>query len=632
MALLFLGLLIGWALARRSRPLANGLERLRKLFRRKPAAAPPAVEAAPLLAAPDEEPLAIRLRKAEALFLPAADNAAHPREFLDQPSFKEMTALLRDEAVPLGTVKQYALGSNWALSCAALAALAGRADREALREQAVAAFDRLAPWAMWFALAYFRSCPEKPPLGAPFVNAKEWWKDNSIVQMNAQEHFDEAGLDEDATFGPALDAAPPASYPFIRAFLAKLLGSIAQELIAEVDAKQRAVIDRAFLTSFGRFWGQGETKLDLLAEPEAWREMLAGAEAAIRAQPPRSLLASGEPRIGKTSFLRLVAKRVEGDGWQVFEAGGADLMAGQQWFGQLEGRIQKALEELSTAKKLIWYVPDILQIAMSGTHQGQAASILEQILPAISAGRLAVWTEATPAGSARLLRQRPQLRNTFDVLRFEPLSTEATLALAETVTRRLSDEAGLEIGAACAETALSSARQYLSSTALPGSVLDLLKSAVVRAVKGANRAVAPGDVIAALSQATGVPAAILELEGARGPRLDPQIFRLPRDGPGRGRLDRGGPHRHAQGRVERSRQAHRRVPVRRPDRHGQDRACEDARGISIRFGRPDDPPRHERIPVAQLHLENSWRRRSGRADRNAHQPGAQAALLRRAAG
>jgi ATP-dependent Clp protease ATP-binding subunit ClpC len=90
----------------------------------------------------------------------------------------------------------------------------------------------------------------------------------------------------------------------------------------------------------------------------------------------------------------------------VFEASGADLMAGQQWFGQLEGRIQRTIDELAASKKLIWYIPDILQVALSGTHQGQAASILDQILPAISSGRLIVWTEASATGTARLLRQR----------------------------------------------------------------------------------------------------------------------------------------------------------------------------------------------------------------------------------
>ena len=106
-------------------------------------------------------------------------------------------------------------------------------------------------------------------------------------------------------------------------------------------------------------------------------------------------------------------------------------MAGQQWFGQLEGRIQRTVEELASAKKLIWYIPDILQMARSGTHQGQAASVLDQILPAVVSGRLIVWTEATPTSTARLLQLRPTLRSLFEAVRLEPQSQEETSALAQ---------------------------------------------------------------------------------------------------------------------------------------------------------------------------------------------------------
>ena len=101
-------------------------------------------------------------------------------------------------------------------------------------------------------------------------------------------------------------------------------------------------------------------------------------------------------------------------------------MAGQQWFGQLEGRIQRTVEELAASKKLIWYIPDILQLARSGTHQGQAASILDQILPAVSSGRLIVWTEATATSTARLVQSRPMLRGVLEVVRLEPQSQEET--------------------------------------------------------------------------------------------------------------------------------------------------------------------------------------------------------------
>ncbi len=517
------GLVFGWLYViwrKRQHPLwrARAVEvyaRLREWLGRTHgpgtgSAAPPAIEPRIETVEIELQPFAVRLRNLEGAFLPVADNASHPREFFDHPSFQEAAALLKAGDIPLKTVTQYALGSNWGLSCAALAALAGRPGGADAQAQILSAFDRLTPWAMYYALNYFLTLPSFPPAGEPFVNAKDWWRDSPIVTLVAQDFFDELELKaEFPSFGGSLDGVPAASYPLIRGFLERVHHSFADTLIAEIDLKHRAVVDRAFLSSFGRFWTDS-AKLDLLVEPPAWRDMLGSAEKTVRGNPVRSLLVSGDAGIGKTSFFRLLGKRLEPEGWTVLEAGGADLMAGQQWFGQLEGRIQKAIEELSTAKKLIWYIPDILQIALSGTHQGQAASILEQILPAVSSGRLIVWTEASAAGAARLLRMRPQLRNVFEVIRFEPLSPEETLSLAHALTGRLSREADLDIDPACAETAIHSARQYLSATSFPGAALDLLKTAIGRAVKDASRSVTPHSVIVSLSQATGVPAAILD--------------------------------------------------------------------------------------------------------------------------
>jgi ATP-dependent Clp protease ATP-binding subunit ClpC len=522
MALYLIGIAVGIAVARRypafpgasfSSLVARLRDWLRQAFsiaKRTPAA--PSTPEPELLPAPEPAPLPLsaRLRQLEEVFLPSADNAAHPHEFFDQGSFREAVALLNDPEVPLKTLTHYAFGTNWGLACAAFAALAGREDRLEARDQTASAFDRLAPWVMYFALHYFLTLPSRPPAGALFVNAKDWWKDNAVLLMVVQEYFDDLEQrGETPGFGRSLEAIPQTTYPVIRAFLERFSGDFARGLLDDLSVKQRALVDRSFLESFGRFWSSAKDA-DLLVEPEAWKETLASAEIAATSTPFKSLLAAGEPRIGKTSFFRILAMRLQAHGWTVFEAGGADLMAGQQYFGQLEGRIQKAVAELSASKKLIWYIPDIMQIAMSGTHQGQAASVLDQILPAISAGRLVVWTEASASGAARVLRIRPSLRNSFEVIRFDPLSKDETLSLAQGMLSRLSAADALKIEPGCAETALASARQYLSSTSLPGSVLDLLKSALARAVKGGSRSVSPQDVIQSLSQATGVPAAILD--------------------------------------------------------------------------------------------------------------------------
>src|SRR5262245_31085176 len=53
-------------------------------------------------------------------------------------------------------------------------------------------------------------------------------------------------------------------------------------------------------------------------EPDVWRQAWTDAESTLLPTPPRSLLVSGEPRVGKTSFLKLLGARVAKEGWSVF--------------------------------------------------------------------------------------------------------------------------------------------------------------------------------------------------------------------------------------------------------------------------------------------------------------------------
>ena len=111
--------------------------------------------------------LSTRLHSLEAVFSPLASNLAHPRELEDQPQFAEAVKLLEDPAVPLDTVMQYALGANWPLACAGLAALRRRADRSERSDQVVAHFEKLYPWPIYFALAYLLAVEPRPPVGDP---------------------------------------------------------------------------------------------------------------------------------------------------------------------------------------------------------------------------------------------------------------------------------------------------------------------------------------------------------------------------------------------------------------------------------------------------------------------------------
>jgi ATP-dependent Clp protease ATP-binding subunit ClpC len=193
----------------------------------------------------------------------------------------------------------------------------------------------------------------------------------------------------------------------------------------------------------------------------------------------------------------------------VFEASGADLQADQVYIGQPEGRIRQVVDELTRGHKLIWYIPDIVQVAMSGRHQGQSATMLDQIIPAVAAGRLVVWGEATPKGIARLMQIKPSLRGLFETITIEPLPANETLILAQDVLAGLAEKTNIRFLADSAKVALDTAGQYLGGSGLPGSALLMLKLSAIRA-KDADEQIGPQQILETLSQLSGLPVSILD--------------------------------------------------------------------------------------------------------------------------
>jgi hypothetical protein len=204
----------------------------------------------------------------------AAINPSVPaREIEADPRFLEARRLLADTTVPVAVVGDYAIGSNWFLSCTALAALCDREDRDEVLYTVLAFFDTLSPWGMFFALKLLLAGDPRPPMGAPLAFAREWWRDNAFVIAAFREHLDDRSRLGDAPdIGSALDGKPQETHDLIRSFLARLNHPLATDLIESLEAARMRNVDRAFLTSFGSFWKSGAA--DLLVEPEIWTEAL----------------------------------------------------------------------------------------------------------------------------------------------------------------------------------------------------------------------------------------------------------------------------------------------------------------------------------------------------------------------
>ena len=432
------------------------------------------------------------------------ESSAHPREIAERAEFRKAVELLADASTSTQVLTDYALGTNWPLSSAAFVAAASRSDGPAVFAAVLPRLRHLGNTPLYFALHAIGQLSERPPVGAVFLDPDQYWDDDAGVIASFESYLRKRQeLGDAPTFGDSLAKHREPNVVRVEALLKAIDHPSSQALLAELSHWRGNRLNRDFLQSIGQFWT--EEGNDLLVEHASIREPLLTLETAVTHSPPRSVLVVGEARTGKTSLLRLLARRLGPQGYTVFEAGGAQLMAGQSYFGELEGRIRRIQQELSSDKRVIWYVPDFLHIVTSGTHSGQAASILDQVLPAVLSGHLIIVGECTPGVLVKIHQTRAALRNAMDVVRLRATTPQETSPIVDEFSRCVEKALNVQVQTGVVPAAMQLSAQYLGGQQLPGAVIDLIKMAANRVLANAEPAVTRESLLATLSQITGMP-------------------------------------------------------------------------------------------------------------------------------
>jgi ATP-dependent Clp protease ATP-binding subunit ClpC len=450
------------------------------------------------------------------------NDTTHPRELLGHEGFRRGVELsLGSDATARGLLACAAEG-NVLVACISLEALARRAgDDEEAVEGLLRDINAYFYWPRFYALRALAAHAGARDVLAPLlVRLNSTWREPMPLQALREFVAERVAVGDNVSPRDLADEADSLKldseqWDEVCATLDAIAAQLPAGGRAELARWQGARQTAEFIKSFGRVWEDEGREVFVL---DAVAVRVSELEATIKREPARSVLLVGESGSGKTALVRALAARLREDGWLVFEAAPAEVLAGQIYIGQIEERVSAIVRQL-TGKRVLWVMPNFHEALWAGRHRYSPTGLLDLLLPHVESGAVKLVGEVPARAYEQLVRLRPRLRTALQTCRVAPLSDEETLELgrrwAERGIRSDGSEAQALSPRASERTlceALQLAKQYLDDKAAPGNLLLLLEATGRRLLAEGNGSdeISLDDVLVTLSQLTGLPVQILD--------------------------------------------------------------------------------------------------------------------------
>jgi ATP-dependent Clp protease ATP-binding subunit ClpC len=427
-------------------------------------------------------------------------------DLADDEEFLSSSERLVDPEVTFATVARLSRGS-----LPILAAMAHRAAwiRDDVPEDWVEwAFRRLKQAYAGEALFLLRAIErhgEPPYIARVLARADHDWTEgwlNSVVGAFVAQRI-EAG--ERPTASDFDQAVKEPDEDLVALVVASLEGVLPEDTIREFHGSRERRARLTFFKSFARIWEpRAEPTLTTVGGRSAVIDEL---RALLGGQATRSALVVGEHGAGKSAVIREALRELQDDGWFVFEAGAADVHAGQSYIGQLEGRVHEIVAQLAE-ERAVWVMPAFEDALWAGQHSRSERGLLDALRPFVETGQLAIVGELEPRAYELLVQKRPRVTDLFETLRLEPLTSEEAIAVAQDWR----EHAGVDVDDGTIRDAQDLAVQYLAGAGCPAGLLRLLKAAAADASAAAEEPIRLQQVLETLAGATGLPLHVVDPE------------------------------------------------------------------------------------------------------------------------
>ncbi len=191
----------------------------------------------------------------------------------------------------------------------------------------------------------------------------------------------------------------------------------------------------------------------------------------------------GEPGVGKTAIAEALAQRiVEGNvphklkKCEIYLVDLTALVAGTQFRGQFEARINGLLKEVKEAGNIILVIDEIHNIVGTGNSEGSmnAANILK---PALSRGEIQVIGATTLKEYRKYIEKDAALERRFQPVKVEEPSIDECVEMIKGIKHYYEVYHGVKISDEMAKSAVVMSERYITDRFLPDKAIDLIDEA-----------------------------------------------------------------------------------------------------------------------------------------------------------
>ena len=209
----------------------------------------------------------------------------------------------------------------------------------------------------------------------------------------------------------------------------------------------------------------------------------------------------GAAGAGKTAIVEGLAQRIASgnvpkllQGDRLIEIPLAGLVAGTQYRGQLEDRVQQLIAEASQPG-IILFFDEIHLLEGAGQSEGGIGAG-EALKPVLARGDIAVIGATTPEEWRATIEKDDALARRFTTIAITELDKDATRPILRAVRDGLAKARGVTVSDDALDTLLDFADTSILNRRFPDKAIDLLQQAVAEAIVDGRTTVSQADAVA----------------------------------------------------------------------------------------------------------------------------------------